>query len=66
MKIFGWFRNKGEVKKIVLTVKTKRVIPAAYKSIKSDLDSLRLYDMGKKDIHAPDLSTAVRRVPRAS
>jgi hypothetical protein len=50
----------------MIAVKTKRAIPAAYKSMESEINSLRLYDMGKKNIDAPDLAITVRRVPRAS
>lgn len=45
---------------------TQEVISDVYTDIKPSLDSLKAYDKGEKEIHAPDLRTTLSHIQRTS
>ncbi len=61
--ILTYFDGEKETRHVVSSV-DQRVISSAYQSLISEIDSLRKYDRGEKQIDAPDLRTAVRRLQR--
>ena len=54
--------NKEKETDHVVTSVNEEVISDAYNSIEKEIDSLRKYDKGEKDIDAQDLTAAVRSV----
>jgi hypothetical protein len=60
--MFGFLkRHSGTAKKAV----NREVIERAYLTREKDIDSLRLYDRGEKQIHAPNLRDLVSRIRTA-
>ena len=58
------FLNRSEVEKLVASVNTE-VINAAYRNLKYEIESLRQYDRGEKNIDAPNLGATVRDLQRS-
>ena len=58
-------KSPDETGKIVDSINSK-VLSDSYIAIEDELNSLRLYDKGEKEIHAPDIKNIVRNLQRTS
>lgn len=56
------FFNKEKETNHVVTSVNEGVISDAYDSVEQEIESLRKYDKGEKEIDAQDLTVAVRSV----
>ncbi|MDA1168978.1 MAG: hypothetical protein O3A36_01415 [bacterium] len=56
------FFNKEKETNYVVTSVNEEVISDTYNAIEKEIESLRKYDKGEKDIDAQDLTVAVRSV----
>ena len=62
--LFSWFKKPSksdDTRKLVASV-TPEAISSAYKARYKEIESLRKYDRGEKDIIAPNLRDIVRGV----
>ena len=56
--ITNWFFNKDEVAHLLSSV-NQNVISDAFSRRRHEIESLRLYDIGEKEIDAPNLRATV-------
>ncbi len=59
---FRTFFSGSNETSIVVSSATEKVLSDAYSSVEKEIESLKQYDRGEKDIHAPDLRSALRSI----
>lgn len=64
MKIFNWVLNKNnkEESKLIRQKVDGAFINASLNKVSKEIESLRKYDKGEKEIHAPNLRDLVRNL----
>ncbi len=67
MKLFSWFAKKNtEETKLIRNKVDASFIDASFKKVSKEIESLRKYDRGEKEIHAPNLRNLVRDLRKSS
>ncbi|HEY4486250.1 MAG TPA: hypothetical protein VJB70_00765 [Candidatus Paceibacterota bacterium] len=62
MKFFNWLLGRNNETKKVISSVDEKVIDSAYNRRVKDIDSLRQYDRGEKEIYAPNLKNTLQGV----